>query len=472
MKHLVFLTFALFALPANVAGQSGKPPTPEGLAEIAARGRALAEYDQAAWHASDAVQALHPTVEAVQRYVARKTPGGWIVAWGAFDKSHTRFLISYEAIQGAKPDEFTVSKHDPPQEDTDFFFHAASALEAARADFSASSHPACPYNLSVLPAPNGAWYVYAIPGQQYTKVLPYGGDVRYTISSDGSKILDRRRMHQVVHEDPLPAGGGGPEFGYHTHVMSDSPEDSDIFYAMTRRAEQGEWVATRAYTYQISPGFALGLVGETKDVAEALSKRDCHLIQAQAALCADKADATRLRVLSTLWRLTGVLPEEWPLEANVAFENARCKDGQIWLTLTVSLRNVGDSDVVVSRAMAGNWIQARFAGSPADLISGKYDKLLFVALDPKFDPSKDDSFAPLSPGKEIQTSKDVFLADLDPRGKNVAQFLIFTWLTNGEKPGEQIRKRFAPAGNFYTEPVMTGPMPFTLDPKLVEGCRK
>jgi hypothetical protein len=471
MRHLLLVTFALAAFSGGALSQTEKPPTAEELTEIAARGQALAEYDQAAWHASDAVEPLHPAPEIVQHYVARKTPAGWIVDWGYFDKTHTRFLITYEAKQSASPTEFVVVKHDPPLEDADFCFHAASALETARKDFAASAHPARPYNISVLPARTGEWYVYAIPAQQVLAILPYGGDLRYTVSFDGTKILDRRQMHQTVQEESLPLNGGRPYFNFHSHVLSNTPEDSDIFYAITRKAEQGEWVATKKYTYEITPDFSLRYMGETIHVAELLGKRDCRSIGAHADMCADKSDGTRLMTLSALWRLIGLLPEAWPLKPSASFENALCKNGQIWLTLKVSLRNVGDSDLVISRAVTGNWIQARFADSPADLIAGKYEKLVFAAIDPELNSLNDDSFAPLSPGKALEMNKELPLIGLDPKGKSVVQFLIYTWFPGDEKPPKQVLDRFANSGTLFTDSVLTDALPFTLDPKLVESCK-
>jgi hypothetical protein len=46
------------------------------LDAITTRGRLLAEYDQAAWHATDAVVALHPDQSAVRGYLARRSAGG------------------------------------------------------------------------------------------------------------------------------------------------------------------------------------------------------------------------------------------------------------------------------------------------------------------------------------------------------------------------------------------------------------
>jgi hypothetical protein len=82
-----------------------EPPTKEVLAAITDRGRDLAGYDAAAWHASDAVQAKQPKAGSVVRYIARKTKKGWIVAFGRLDEKQGKFLIAYEATQGDKPDQ-------------------------------------------------------------------------------------------------------------------------------------------------------------------------------------------------------------------------------------------------------------------------------------------------------------------------------------------------------------------------------
>jgi hypothetical protein len=47
-------------LLAQKAEQENKVPTPAELQAITARGKMLAEYDVASWHATDAVQDLKP----------------------------------------------------------------------------------------------------------------------------------------------------------------------------------------------------------------------------------------------------------------------------------------------------------------------------------------------------------------------------------------------------------------------------
>jgi len=105
------------------------------MPDVTARGRALYEYDQAAWHAGDALQATHPPIEALGRYLPRKSDTGWTVVFGHLNDRRDEFLVAYEATQGATVQEFTVRKLDPPREDTGFYLAAAKAIDIALHDF-------------------------------------------------------------------------------------------------------------------------------------------------------------------------------------------------------------------------------------------------------------------------------------------------------------------------------------------------
>jgi hypothetical protein len=94
------------------------------LAATTARGRELADYDLASWHATDAVLALRPAAGTVGRYIARKTDSGWVVSFGRFNEAKDAFLIVYEATQGNSLSHFTVKTYEPPRRDTDFLTDA------------------------------------------------------------------------------------------------------------------------------------------------------------------------------------------------------------------------------------------------------------------------------------------------------------------------------------------------------------
>ncbi len=89
------------------AAASSKPSEAE-LAAITARGVLLAEYDTAAWQATDAVKAAHPVDRRMGRYIARKTEAGWIVDFGRLNEAGGTFLVAYEAVQTASLSKYEV----------------------------------------------------------------------------------------------------------------------------------------------------------------------------------------------------------------------------------------------------------------------------------------------------------------------------------------------------------------------------
>jgi hypothetical protein len=204
-------------------------PSAAELAAITARGRALAEYDVAAWHASDAVVELKPDKTISPFYIARKTTNGWEVAFGRLSESRDGFLIVYQASQGSTPTGFSVQKDDPPEEDRGFYFAAAKAIQTASQDF---GKPGRAYNKYVLPTENARLYVYLLPAQTVNEIYPLGGDVRYTIAADGGSIVEKRQMHKTILE---PKIGQNLAASYHTHILSNLPEDSDVFHLQTRK---------------------------------------------------------------------------------------------------------------------------------------------------------------------------------------------------------------------------------------------
>jgi hypothetical protein len=251
-KRVVTVSLFLFLTSISFAGKKKPEPDPV-MPDVTARGRALYEYDQAAWHATDAVQATHPPTQSIGRYIARKSDTGWTVAFGHMNDRHNKFLVAFEATQGVTLQEFTVKKLDPPQEDSFFYLAAANAIDTALHDFQGEKRP---YNVAVLPAPPNQLYVYVMPAQTKAGIYPLGGDVRYLITPDGGTIVDKRQLHKAIIEIPpssIPKGTT-PAGGVHNHVLSDVPEDTDVFHVLTRQPSQPEFIGTRnKKLYEISP---------------------------------------------------------------------------------------------------------------------------------------------------------------------------------------------------------------------------
>jgi hypothetical protein len=248
---LVLAASACLAVPAR--GQSSTKPSDKDLADITARGILLAAYDQAASHATDAVQATHPPDGKVTRYIARKTATGWVVDFGRLNAANDKFLVAYEATQTDGP-YFNVSTLEPERQDTDFNLAADKALGLALKDFGTANRP---YNVAVLPAgpeagPAGL-FVYLYPAQVKDGVYPYGGDFRYLISPDGSTIVTKRQMHKGVLES-IPADlpkSTTSVAGYHTHILSDLPEDTDVFLVLWRQPPIPEYVGAGGHVFEI-----------------------------------------------------------------------------------------------------------------------------------------------------------------------------------------------------------------------------
>jgi hypothetical protein len=246
-------------LMAGVGAQQSRPSDAE-LASITQRGRALAAYDQAAWHAIDAVQMANPKTAQGQHYLAHFENERWTVVFGYLNSDKTKFLITYEAAQSNKLQVFNVSHDEPPKEDTGFYLFAAQALEIALSDF---GRPSRPYNAAVVPASENRLYVYLYPAPLKANVYPLGGDVRYVISADGQKILEKRQLHKTIIEaSPTKRKKAGA--GVHTHVLSDVPEDTDVLYVLQQDPPTPEMIGTAHFIYEITADGSIRIKQERK----------------------------------------------------------------------------------------------------------------------------------------------------------------------------------------------------------------
>jgi hypothetical protein len=259
-----FIVITLFDPPDRQ-----EPPTTEELAAITERGRDLAGYDAAAWHASDSVQAKEPKAGSVVRYIAHKIDKKWAVAFGRLDDKREKFLIAYDATQGDKPDAFDVKEIIPPKEDTGFYLSAAKAIDTSLKDFMDHFEgEQRPYNVAVLPAEKGQVWVYLVPAPTKPNVWPLGGDVRYLISADGTKIMSKRQLHKSVIEVEPPKDNNNQQVagGVHTHVLDDTPEDTDVFHVLTRKPSVPGMVFTKQFVFQVDPDGSIKYVGKSDDV--------------------------------------------------------------------------------------------------------------------------------------------------------------------------------------------------------------
>ena len=429
------------------------PPSPADLAAIVARGRALGEYDAAVWHASDAVLALKLPPGSLGRYIGRKTSDGWVVAWGNFNSSGTKFLISCEAKQSGDVT-YTVTRHDPPLEDSDWFLRAARAHAIATLDFVNAVKPQRTYNYSVLPAPDNQWYVYALPAQSDSYVLPYGGDARYVMSADGMKILDRRLMHDTIQEERLP---NRTAIDLHTHTQSDRPEDSDVFYAMTAKSSNGGWIITPKYLYETTPLGELNYLGKSEDAGRLLQSDKWRKIPA----------AYKVMAVELARRLRSQDQHKPPVEAFIGSAGVQCENRGPWFKITAVLRNNTDRSIVVHKA-ALQTAQIRIAVTRSDLQNDKFDKYVVMAvtegdaLDEKF-------FLVLGPGMVYEWEREMPADSVNLTEKTALQVLIFTWPLDRTSAIDEQRKKWASKGSLFTESIVSDVATLAA---ATEGCGK
>lgn len=256
-------------LSIGILAQRTKPADAAELAEITRRGRALAEYDQAAWHSTDAVRALGPKKGTVAGFIGRKTNGVWTVVYGRLSDAGDSYWIFYEALQQTSPKEFKVTHYEKPKEDKDYFLKASRAMESAKNAFVPAAER--PYNVAVIPAAENKFYVYFVPAQTQHGIFPLGGDVRFTVGGDG-KIAETRQMHKSIIEFRVPQDMK-PESGIHTAVLDDAPEDTDVFHVLAREPKVPELVVTSKYIYQVDVDGTIRYLMTTEAFKKIGSKR-------------------------------------------------------------------------------------------------------------------------------------------------------------------------------------------------------
>ncbi|HLQ21861.1 MAG TPA: hypothetical protein VK132_01575 [Gemmatimonadales bacterium] len=238
--------------PWSVRHLSSRIPREE-LDAISARGREIAGYDAAAWHGTDVVRALNPPTSAVRGYVARRGADGlWEVVFGRQSANADTFYIAYRATQRAAGETtYVAATFTLPEADTDYFARAARAINLAAHAFGRVTRP---YNAVALPIDGSEdWFVYLVPAPTRLGVWPLGADARYRVAADGRTVLEKRRLHNAVIEYGPPPERPGEELksGWHTALLADRPEDTDVFLVLTRRPRVPEYIVSETFYFRI-----------------------------------------------------------------------------------------------------------------------------------------------------------------------------------------------------------------------------
>jgi hypothetical protein len=240
-----------------------KPADAAELDAITSRGRAIAAYDQVAWHATDAVLAIPGAKNAIGMYIGRQTAAGWIVAFGKLNEKKDAFLLAYEAQPTGDVLHPRVIVHTPPLEDRGEWSNEARAYELARSAFGSRD---VAYNGTVLFAPNDEWYVYFYPAQTIDGVFPTGADTRFRVSHDGLAIKETHKMHvSLLENDFRGKDGKKTAMSFHTAILDDAPEDTDVANVLMEGGTP-MMIAGRNFVYKVSADGTIAFVMKTKDL--------------------------------------------------------------------------------------------------------------------------------------------------------------------------------------------------------------
>ena len=240
--------------------QKPVPPTGEELAAITARGKRLTEYDRAAHQAIAAVKAIHPVPGKGPLYLGQQVPSGWVFWFGHWDDAGRNFVTAYEARQEGSSLQFIVKEVPPGDKQPANLTAAAGAMQAAMREFKPTQKR--PYSIAVIPVEEDGFYVYIYPSQINPRVYPLGGDSRFKINKGGT-VLEDRQMHRVITEiDPERSIPPGSKLagGNHSHILSDVPEDTDVFHVLRQDPPLPEYIATKNFIYDVEPDGSIKIV--------------------------------------------------------------------------------------------------------------------------------------------------------------------------------------------------------------------
>src|SRR5688572_16494521 len=162
------------------------------------------------------------------------------------------------------PNAYTARPVNPPRVERGRTLARARAVDTCRTLFGARDRP---YNVAVLDAEDGRHWVYILPAQTDPEVFPHGGDVRYLVAPDGTAVVTTREMHRTILDIRMPKDSK-PEMGVHVAVVDDAPEDSDVFYVLSRKPAIPEMIATRTFVYRVAVTGTIEYLGKAKDLLE------------------------------------------------------------------------------------------------------------------------------------------------------------------------------------------------------------
>ena len=87
------------------------------------------------------------------------------------------------------------------------------------------------------------------------------------MSDDGTKIIGKRQLHKsVIENEPPKEKDQKLVAGMHTHVLAETPEDTDVFHVLTRKPAVPEMIVTKRFVFQVDPDGSIKFLGKADEV--------------------------------------------------------------------------------------------------------------------------------------------------------------------------------------------------------------
>lgn len=193
------------------------------------RGQQLYLYDQAAWHATDAMleDVDEPATTGIRGWVVTPAGDGMLVTY--WKPNGDSFSGVYSAVWSRE----RVGERKVLQGEATRLSEEQLALVAARNAVDDSGLESCvnaPFNTVVMPEPEGdAILVYMMTPQTSASSIPLGGHYRFTVT-DGS-VVDQRSFTNSCLEVGLadPEGRGELEALGVSHLLDPVPTEIHVF---------------------------------------------------------------------------------------------------------------------------------------------------------------------------------------------------------------------------------------------------
>ena len=222
-------------LSGSAAAQDSSPeirqfdiPTLEKL------GHDIYVQDQAAWHASDALLALHPQAdlvrEKVRGWIVEERPEGQLVRFVRDSDGGPEFAYDISYSGGKAAVSVPPDRHLTDDEKAQF---AARSLAIK----SITQRCGDNYNTVVLKDPAGpGWIAWALAATHNPNLVMAGGHRRLTISADGAQVLQMDALSRtcaVLQKGTAPAGSKVAGL-FTTQLVSTVPVETFVFLSLSQ----------------------------------------------------------------------------------------------------------------------------------------------------------------------------------------------------------------------------------------------